>query len=321
MDYLSPTSIDLFNSDRMEFYLRYIAKNKTPRIPQTQPMSIGAAFDAYCKSYISDAVFGKGVKPQFDLKKIFESQVEPHNRTWAWENGARLFEAYKASGALASLMIEIGKAEGEIKMEFQVQGDIGGVPLLGKPDLYFLTKDGAKVVTDWKVNGYCSAGRLSPKPGYVMVRSGSDIVTRGDGSPHKDCQLMLKNGITINIGTSLDLIDPTWAAQLSIYAWVLGESVGSDFIVGIEQITNSPLRMASHRLLIRKEYQLELLERIQYIWRCIQEDWIFDELTLTESRARGAVLEDYHKAFQSDDPQQEELLALIRNEQNQNYYK
>ena len=51
-EYLSPTSISLHEKDVDEFYSRYLADNKMPRMAQTQPMAIGSAFDAFCKSYL-----------------------------------------------------------------------------------------------------------------------------------------------------------------------------------------------------------------------------------------------------------------------------
>ena len=56
-EYLSPTSIGLWQKDRQEFYLYYLADHRPPRIAQNEPMAIGAAFDAYIKSYLHEMLF------------------------------------------------------------------------------------------------------------------------------------------------------------------------------------------------------------------------------------------------------------------------
>ena len=50
--YLSPSSISTFFDDRTEFYLKYCAENRPPRMKQTQPMSVGSAFDAFVKNHL-----------------------------------------------------------------------------------------------------------------------------------------------------------------------------------------------------------------------------------------------------------------------------
>ncbi|KKK99128.1 hypothetical protein LCGC14_2635890, partial [marine sediment metagenome] len=84
-EYLSPTSISLWQKDEELFYQRYLSENRLPREPQTQPMSIGSAFDAFCKSYLHEALFGKGADPCYSRGYLFEEQVQEHNRDWAWE--------------------------------------------------------------------------------------------------------------------------------------------------------------------------------------------------------------------------------------------
>ena len=51
-EYLSPTSLNVWKRDQEQFYLQYLAEKRPPREPQTQPMAVGAAFDAYVKSYL-----------------------------------------------------------------------------------------------------------------------------------------------------------------------------------------------------------------------------------------------------------------------------
>ena len=140
-EYLSPTSINLYYKDPEEFYIRYLSEFKPPRPPQTQPMAIGSAFDAFVKSYLHEKLFGKGKDPRFEPRTLFEVQVEPQHHSWAWRHGEKAFEFYRQSGALADLLIELQQAVGEPRFEIEIRGIVsarsesvtGSVMLLGKP--------------------------------------------------------------------------------------------------------------------------------------------------------------------------------------------
>ncbi len=286
MNYLSPTSVRLFTQDPELFYLRYLAKNKMKREPQTQPMSIGSAFDAYTKSYLHERLFGKGANPQFDLEALFEAQVEEHNRDWAWHNGQYVFDAYKKAGCVADLMMELNQAVGTPRFEIKVQAEIEGVPLLGIPDIFFINGLGARVIYDWKVNGYCAKSLKSPMAGYIKLREAGKEV-----KSHRDCVLLLWRGIYINAAI---FMTGDWADQLTIYSWLMGEPVGSEEIVfGVDQICGPKdrLRFATHRLRITPEYQFHLLDLVKDTWKAIEEDWIFRDLDIEESRDRCRLLE------------------------------
>lgn len=313
--YLSPTSIALFLSDLEEFYLTYLAEQRVPRIPQTQPMSIGSAFDARIKSYLHWKLFGNwGEGDVYKFENIFEQQVEPHNRTWAREHSVIVFDAYKKSGSMADLMLELSQATSAPRFEITLEGrvshktNVGGVPLLGKPDLYFVSAGGGHVIRDWKVNGYCGTRNLSPKKGYSTVRDGwgPEVGTpsRNVNAPHKDAQCMRIQGINVNIATWLEHIDEAWARQLSIYGWLLGEPVGSNFIVGIEQLVCSPgkIRIATFSNRISPEFQHTLYRQASNIWRRLESGHIFEELSLKDSIDRCQVLDGAHKIHDSDDP-------------------
>jgi hypothetical protein len=307
--YLSPTSISKWRKDRQEFYLSYLADNRPPRIPQNQPMSIGAGFDAYIKAYLHSRLFGPG-DPKFEFATIFESQVEPQNRDWAKIHGAHVFSEYRASGALANLMLELADADGPPKFEFRIEGRVAhsacveGIPLLGIPDISFYNKHGNFFEYDWKVNGYCSPKTTSPKKGYVRL-----FADGGNKGPHKDAHLLEVNGVLINIAHPLEDVDLDWANQLCIYSWISGAEIGSRFIVGIDQIvakgsgTDYPvLRIACHRNRISAEYQESLHNQIAEIWTRIQRgaEAIFDDMTEDESKDRCAVLDRYHKGYEEE---------------------
>lgn len=317
-EYLSPTSINLFHDDPEEYYIRYLSENKPPREPQTQPMSIGSSFDAYVKSFLHERLFGKGVDPRFELKTLFETQVEAHNRDWAWENGAVAFQMYRESGAFADLMLELQGAVNDPKFEIEIRGvinarNMGGVIFLGKPDVYFINKAGFPVILDWKVNGWCSKSPVSPAKGYLRLRHGSKNRSL-DKTHHKDAQPMMHQGMMINIGHQLENVDGKWATQLAIYGWLCGMDVGSDFITGLDQLVCKPsgakypeVRIAEHRLRIGKEFQWEVFSRAHKIWDCINTGHIFQNLSLKESQQLCISLDAKSKVMvelvNSDNPQ------------------
>lgn len=315
--YLSPTSIDKFYSDIDEFYLSYLADERPPRFPQTQPMSVGSAFDAFVKSYLYEALFGV-VNPEFELKTLFESQVEEHNRDWAWDAGKYCFEQYKKHGALADLMLELEQATSDPQFEFTVEGrisheiNIDGVVLLGKPDVYFHTKDGGAVVYDWKVNGFCSKSNTSPSKGYISLRP--------DNKVHKEAMPMMHRGIMINGATTLDKVNLSWATQTSIYAWLLGEKVGGDFIVGIDQLACGvasggypPIRIAKHRCQISAEHQRDVYTKAVHIWQVIESGWIFRDLTEEQSHQKQTMLDNRHEAYQGEGDNEDWFRDITRN--------
>ncbi len=275
--FLSPTSIGLFNRDVEAFIRKYVFRE--PREPQTQPMAAGSAFDAFIKSCLYGRLIGSNAK--FELEAIFESQVESHNRDWAWEAGKHIFTEYEKAGCVQDLLVEMDGRIGDPVFEFRIEETIEGVPLLGLPDVYFTSKEASRVLYDFKVNGYCSPRNTSPAKGYVRLRPGQKI--------HKDCHLLMWKGIQINAGMFLEQVNASWCDQLSIYSWLMGAEVGSTNVVfGIDQICGpkDKMRFASHRLRVTPEYQKNLFALIRQIWAQITEDHYFLDLDPEESRAR-----------------------------------
>ena len=293
VEYLSPTCIEKYTKNKTEFYFQYLCPNRPPRIPQTIPMALGAAFDAFVKSFLHEAIFGKGKDPKFDLKTLFEAQVETQNRDIAWKDGQSVFNEYKRQGALADIMLELSKAVGEPRFELAVSGVVNGyregittsregVMLLGKPDLFFINSMGAHVVLDWKVNGFYSDWGASPHKGYVKIRN--DL--KNPNGSHKDAYLMMQDGIMINVAEYFELIQEDWARQLAIYGWLCGEEIGHEFIVAVDQICFSKTkvcRVASHRSRVSKTYQWKLFALCQEIWEIVHSDHIFRDRSREES--------------------------------------
>jgi len=299
-EYISPTGIMLFDQSEEDFYERYLADVKTPRDPQYPVMAVGSAFDAFIKSYLYKEL-KIGDDPTFELRTLFEAQVEEQNRDEAWKIGEAVFEAYKKCGAAADLLIMLGDCTNP-RFEFTLQGAVSGEfnsvnqennpVLLGKPDLYFTHRDGGRVILDWKVNGYMSKRRPSPKKGYLSVLECEEGAFKK--KQHKDVLEGTLHGIKINMAHPLELVDKNWARQLAIYGWLLGEDVGNDFIVAVDQIvcgTGVVYGVAQHRCIIGEKYQKELYTHVCEIWERCTNGHFFTDLSLEDSRARCLLMD------------------------------
>lgn len=302
--FLSPSAVMQWQQDRQEFYLRRLSESMPPKIPQTRPMSVGSAFDAYIKADLHHRVFGTG--GEFELDRLLEAQVEPHNLDWARVQGEYIFGRYKVSRAYGLLCLNLDAAGDSPRFEQTLEGTVSlgrdavPVPLLGKPDLSWVTKDGELIIFDWKVNGYCSASATSPKPGFVMCEDlfTAPKQTRGNGKPHKDAILVGKCGVTINASDFLEKFNKDWALQLRLYGWILrpesrGVMIGAiDQLVGKSHTETFPLlRCAQHRAEISAPFSAELEQTVADIWTSIQAGHVFTDLPLDESMALCAQLD------------------------------
>lgn len=295
--YLSPSSIKMFQESAENFYKRYIAPVREIREPQTLPMSVGSAFDAYAKSNLYKDLFGKR-EERFEFDKLFESQVEIQNRDWANKAGFHAFSEYRDCGAYSDLLLQLTRAQSEPQFEISIEGkvsapDLGieGIPFLGKPDLYFIGESGHTVILDWKVNGYCSKSLVSPKPGYINLREKD-----GPSKIHPKCVIGVHKGWQINTAATMEQIEKDWAAQLSIYSWLCGEPVGTDCVVGIDQLACGPgpvlpkIRVASHRCLVDVGFQRMLLATAADIWDRVAHGHFFREVSKEESDLKCEML-------------------------------
>jgi hypothetical protein len=295
LNYLSPTSLALWESNRETFYLEYLCEKRKKRDPQTGPMSVGSAFDAYAKSYLHEKTVGRD--PKFEFTTLFEAQVEPHNRDQALIDGKIVWDLYQKHGGLLDVLKDLEGCLGKPKFETSIEGyvecvskGIGAVPMLGKPDIYFLTINGVRIIFDWKVTGFYAKTNYSPKRGYIRCLP--------DRNAHKDAFPMDHEGYRINVKETLDSVEKKWATQLSIYAWLLGNEVGSKFVVAIDEICctkdwmgSRDIRIAQHRALVNVDFQYDLFKRAHAAWYGIQSEYIFDEMSKETSMARCEALD------------------------------
>lgn len=308
--FLSPTSLHLWESDREAFYQRYLSGVEQKERAQTLPMAVGSAFDAYVKSELVQHIFGK-TPPEYSLEALLEDQVDECILPEAREAGKHVFRCYFTSGAYAELLDLICRSGKEPKFEFKLTGIVDGVPLLGKPDCWFMFND-AQVVLDWKVNGYCSTTPTSPKKLYAYCRDTWESTTilkatRGGDGPHKSYVPFDFHGM--QIGTHyLEDTDKDWADQLAIYSWMLGTPVGNESVIAcIDQIVAKPtdglplLRVAQHRCRLGSFWQHSLLGRLKDCWNTVTSGHIFSELPREESDMRCEMLDDQSR-LKDDDP-------------------
>lgn len=319
---LSPSAFMQWEKDRDEYFLKYLADKKPPRALQPLPASVGSAFDAKVKSQLCHDLFGSDMKPEFEFDALFEDQVEPHNREEARIMGIDVYDNYVLTGAYDDLYRLMEDAQEAPQFEFDAGCVIDGVPINGKPDCRFVDKNGVHIILDWKVKGYCSKYGASPVKGYSLCRDGADwedrnltkrqLQKRADGgvvqgkhsqSHEKAHKLYLPfalKGLEINQGF-LETCDKSWATQLSMYGWMMGEEVGDEnVVVCIDEIAckymgdidgGSPLiRVAQHRARVSTAFQIDLFERLKTLWVAIQSGEVFPELTTEESNLKIELL-------------------------------
>lgn len=313
MSYLSPTSITKFYEDQAGFYLNYLLDERPPKEPQTDPMALGSAFDAYVKSYLYERIYGKDHDPRFGVLALFEKQVEPHARDRAREAATIVFAEYQAP--LKMLLKELNESVTPPRFEFDLENTVEyngkSVPLLGKPDLFYTHKMGARIILDWKVNGYYSKSGVSPKAGYIRIWEKGTL----SGHHQMACPSKFK-GMFINIASPMNMVDLSWAQQLSVYMWLCGEDVGSeDCITAIDQVVCRPgnVRFAEHRAKVQKDFQVTIFDKAVKAWEIINSDHFFRNMSKEESLLRCQDLENFirdpEKKMSNDDWYQQMLRA------------
>lgn len=326
-NYLSPTSISKAYTDPDDFFNTYSSIDPPERYPQSYQMMFGSAFDGAVKNFLQTRLLGENnVPPEFQYQQIIEDQCDeqfwnkehekynPEHDAFYWAE--YLLKAYKVSGALQDLLTPLLAASEQPRFEFTVSSEIklkrdaSGVVLLGKPDVYFKTKEGNQVIYDWKCNGIYSKSAMSPKKEHMMVRDGwhdtqrpnyDGIIykhSRSHMTQHKQAFPFFHKGLKINGNSCFSTIDSTWAAQLCTYGWLMGEDIGSDFVLGIDQLCGAPgeymkpkIRVASHRAIVYPKWQQEFYGRAKALWDKLQVGHVF--INETKERSDEMVDEMY----------------------------
>lgn len=299
--YLSPSSLGCFErEDQDEFFYRYICPKdiRPEKEPQTDPMSVGSAFDALVKSELYQDYYGRGQAEQdgYTRCNLIRQQCEEHTLPLSLEIACDCFDQYVECGAYHNLFSLMNQSPQRPRMEFDLTATIGGVPLLGKPDLHFHTVGGCHIITDWKVSGSCSAHGVSPQQGFQLALSTS-AKARGVGQPHKKYVPASQCGVSVN-GVPMNETTDYWADQLTTYAWALGEEIGSEnFVARIEQLACRPcpktddsgrlrIKCVTHQATVAPDYQRALIERYQRCWHHVTTGHYFPNLSRADSDQR-----------------------------------
>ena len=321
--YLSYSSMSLFEKEPEEFYLKYLSENRPPRQPQTEPMCVGSSFDAYVKSALHETLFGAGADPVYEFTTLFESQVEPQNRDFALPAGAYCFEAYKLTGSYEELLELLEQSTEDPQFETKLEGLIGGAPFLGKPDGRFVLDIGygrISVVLDWKVKSFCSKWPASPSKGYALCRDGfNGKPSRSQNKSHKMYMPYDFKGMEIN-RDYMENCNPSYADQCTLYGWLLGEEVGGEALVFIDELACKPqgvavngeyptIRVANHRSRVHPDYQQKLVERVQRCWGAITSGHVFLDSTREESDLLIETLDDMGTGLASDGSAEEDFYS------------
>lgn len=281
LKYLSYSANKLFEANPEEYFKKYFCG--AARMPQTPPMAVGSAFDAYVKAELYRRLV-KGNDPRMTKESLFEAQVESQARDGGRKAGTDVYNRYCELGGLDDLMTSMQDSIGPPNFEVEVNGTIEDVVLMGKPDIHWLDKSGSRVIHDFKVMGYYAKMPISPRAGYIRLLP--------SGMAHKDCIHGRFNGHLYNAGRPMNHSSAEWAEQLSMYAWILGEPVGSEYLLTIDQICCKPgaHRLAQHAALVNPDWQKSFFNRLKRNWTAINQGHFFLHLPFEENLAKCELL-------------------------------
>lgn len=269
LSYLSPTSFMLWRENPVKFWMNYLAppELKMPRSPQTPPMAVGNVFDVHVKYHLAQATGQQlpGDMLEKTTDKRFLGRVSPirEDQLVLWE-GLRAYHMYRSSPAMR-LMLE-GVTSVEVPMEgtraIDVEDGKGGfdrVPIWGKPDAE-LWRRGRRTIMDWKVQGAFNINRPNPEAGHNY-----QFVQRiKDGEAH-----WADLGPSHRAIEPLELLSERWAIQCAMYAWMLGEAVGTEFGVEIHKVvlySQTEVEVLVWRNQVGRDFQRRIAQELRLCW-------------------------------------------------------
>lgn len=270
--YISPSGLAAYIQDPRKYYLRYRMKLGGLLPKRTSyAMTLGSAFDTRVKLALQDVLGGfvGDVKEDYPDKDYVDSVA------------SKIFDFYLESGAYKSLVADL--ARGRPMSEDLAERTVGGVPFLGKPDLWLARPDLDEVlIFDWKVSGWFDM-RDNLKPiAQAMLEKGwkslgsfwkcGDITPAAPGKFTREFGSVVSGRISSqpsNVKGWSTALSPQsslekWIHQLTIYRWTLGSPVGKEWVVGVEVVM--PGRVTQYRAVISEKYQHWLLAKCQEVW-------------------------------------------------------
>lgn len=303
----------MFESDLDTFVMNYLLDSVRQREPSSVQMSLGSAFDAFVKNALMKHTDPALTEPgkDFHLETLFNKQVSEEHQGWAWVEGKYLFDKYKEYGAYDQLLEDLEGRQSPVYFEREAMASVKMpdgryVPFRGYPDGWYRNREGRLVILDWKCNGFRANNKHSPKKYFVIIRPKNE--------PHKFVTPVTKYGMNVQDQFCFSKTDEKWAAQLTIYSWLLGEPIVNDTVLQIEQVLmgageESPdVRIATYRGFTTPEFQTTLAERIQTAWIVINSGHIYRNTTREKSDERIKQLERRATAMFDDNP----ILQIVR---------
>lgn len=294
---LSFTSLKAISEDIEAYYMARLTDHAAGREPQTRPMAVGSCFDAWVKSALYRDVFGT-VTPEFELASLYEKQVEPQHRDWAMDAGDHVFRSYILSGSYHDLRGLLMQSDESPRFEFEKRETVDGVPFVGRPDLWFVLNKIA-IVLDWKVRGFFS--KASPGKGYRLCRDGwsESQHSRSHGKTHKGYIPMNFSGFEV-CSFGLEETNTDYAAQTSIYAWLMGHKPGDEeWAAVIEELCGCGkdfdpphIRVAQHRGMVSHAYQMQVFDFAKKVWDAFSQGHVFYNLSRADSDEKCALLDE-----------------------------
>lgn len=318
VEFISPSALGTWLENQIEYYHKYVAAQRPPRIPQNAAMSVGSSFDSYVKARLHTDIFGEEETKRkgYDFETLFEKSVEAQNRDFALKAGADSYRQYIASGAYGKLLLAANQGS-EVRFEYTLDGrsepmkapstakvETTPVVIYGKPDMSFRTKGGVFIMLDWKVNGYCSKSGHSPAQGYILKH--------GTGAMHKDAHPAYHGDVEHNLYNNVETVKPDWGRQLCAYSWLNGAEVGSEYIVQVEQLAfrNGTATVVTHRCMLSQEFQHATFDQFQHLWDIVKSGWFFRDLPREESDAKCKTLDVTAAAYEGEDERDEWLRSI-----------
>lgn len=222
------------------------------RQKQTRPMAVGTAFDAYVKAYLED-------RPVSFRQIAEEFHPEMH------KVGSQLLVQYIQMGAYQRLQELIADRPFSTSDKLLFGKSPSGVPLCGIPDLVTYN-----AILDWKVNGAPPGRKQSPAPGYGKLFEYKPIKRRARRKATR---------------TGKD----EWWEQIVFYRWMVNRMIGI-----IHQCTWSRTGMQCSEYVLEPtdEFARGLDLAVAKMYEQIENDHIYDELSVSESRERVAMIKE-----------------------------
>jgi len=244
LPYISPSTYLQWESCQYKVFMSKLSGLQMPAGEYTRPAQIGNAFSAYVIDYI---VQKRNLDAPHTNLSIALANIDDENRTVA----KMAAKAYIKAKLCEPFMDAI-----DLKVEQELYGRIGGVPILGRLDLIV---DGYP--EDFKCRGFNS--KAYPTTGY---------------SKRIDWNLLTDSGQVIAPDEIDEQIDKDyWLVQLCFYNWLLCRTEAK---YKIHEICYQPNKLifVVHEGFIPRSYRLKLMKKVEQMWEAVSSNLYYAEI-------------------------------------------